>query len=172
MTIGKLWGYDPNDTELKSARQLIHTLCEVAGKRGNLLLNVGPMGDGALPRSTVERLDEIERWMSANEESIVGTDPGLEPWQFYGPSTRRDGWVYLHLLMRPYESATVRGVHVKRLRSVRALSTGDELQFETRTAIIDLVNPDPLGEVTIQMPESAVDPTATVLALDFDDEPI
>ena len=171
LTIGKLWGYDPRDTDLKSARQLIHTLCEVAGRGGNMLLNVGPMGDGSLPPAIIERLDEIERWMSANSESIAGTQPGLEPWQFYGPSTRSGDRVYLHLLMRPYDAVTVRGVHVKRLRSVRALSTGEQLTFDTRTAIVDLVNPDPLGEVTITIPASAIDASATVLALEFDQEP-
>ena len=176
LTIGKLWGYDPRDTDLKSARQLIHTLCEVAGRGGNMLLNVGPMGDGNLPPAIIERLDEIERWMSANGESIAGTQPGLEPWQFYGPSTRSADQgsaerIYLHLLMRPYDEVTVRGVHVKRLRSVRALSTGEQLTFDTRTAIVDLVNPDPLGEVTITIPEGAIDPSATVLALEFDQEP-
>ncbi|MCH7699258.1 MAG: alpha-L-fucosidase [Chloroflexi bacterium] len=171
MTIGKLWGYDPRDTDRKSARQLIHTLCEVAGRGGNLLLNVGPMGDGSLPPAIIERLDEIERWMSANKEAVVGTQAGLEPWQFYGPSTRSGDRVYLHLLMRPYESVSVRGVHVKRLRSVRALSTGEALTFDTRTAIVDLVNPDPLGEVTIQVPEKVIDPSATVLALEFAEQP-
>jgi hypothetical protein len=32
-------------------------------------------------------------------------------------------------------------------------------------------NPDPLGEVTIAVPKSAIDAHATVLALDFEGEP-
>src|SRR6185295_12456096 len=36
MTINESWGYNPEDTRLKSARQLIHSLCEVAGKGGKL----------------------------------------------------------------------------------------------------------------------------------------
>ena len=50
--------------------------------------------------------------MSTNGESIIGTKPGLEAWQFYGPSARRGETVYLHLLMRPYETMTVRGVPI------------------------------------------------------------
>ena len=172
MTIGESWGYDIADRQWKSARRLIHTLCEVAGRGGNFLLNVGPMGDGRLQPEVLERLAEVERWMSMNMESIVDTTPGLEPWQFYGPSTRSRDHVYLHVLMRPYETVSVRGVRIHRLRSVRALSTGEELAFETRCSIIDsIINPDPLGEATIRVPESAIDPSATVLALRFADSP-
>lgn len=170
MTMNESWAYNPSDSEWKPPRRLIHTLCEIAGKGGNLLLNVSPTGDGTLPRENVERLEAIEEWMSRNGESIVGTEAGLQPWQFYGPSTRRDNVVYLHLLMRPYETVTVRGVPIRRVRSVRALSTGDALEFSTRAAIIDSVQPDPKGELTIEVPEAVVDENATVLAVEFEGE--
>ena len=166
MTMNESWGWNPSDTEWKSARRMIHTLCEIAGKGGNLLLNVSPTGDGSLPAENVERLEAIERWMSRNGESIVGTEPGLEPWQFYGPSTKRGGTAYLHLLMRPYESVTVRGVPIRRVRSVRALSTGEALEYSTRAAIIDSVQADPKGELTIEVPERVVDEYATVIAVE------
>ncbi len=173
MTMNESWAYNPDDTKWKSPRRIIHTLCEVAARGGNLLLNVGPTGEGALPGEIGERLDAIETWMARNGESIVGTQPGLEPWQWYGPSTRRGSRVYTHLLSRPYDDVTVRGVRIKRLRSVRALSTGGDLTFEKRCSIIDrLANPDPLGEVTIAVPESAIDPYATVLALEFEGDPV
>jgi len=170
LTINESWGYNPSDDEFKSARRLIHTLCEVAGKGGNLLLNVSPMGDGRLMPELVERLDVIESWMQRNGESIIGTTPALEPWQFYGPSTKRDNTTYLHLLMRPYDEITVRGVRIKRVRSVRALSNGAELAFSGRASVIDtLLNPDPVGELTIVVPDTAVDDYATVLAVEFAD---
>ncbi len=173
MTMNESWGYNAADARWKSPRQLVHTLCEVAGRGGNLLLNVGPMGDGRLQPEVLERLAKVDRWMSANAESITGTKPGLEPWQCYGPSTRAGNRVYLHLLLRPYETVSVRGVRIRRLRSARALSTGAELAFETRCGIIDAqFNPDPYGEVTVHVPAEAIDPYATVLALDFEGEPV
>jgi alpha-L-fucosidase len=173
MTINESWGYNTRDTRFKSARKLIHTLCEVAGRGGNLLLNVGPMGDGQLPPELTERLDVVERWMSKHRESIVGTTTALEPWQFYGPTTRRDNTVYAHLLMRPYDSVTVRGVRVKRVQSVRALGTGEELKFSTRVSIPDMMlGGDALGELTVRVPESAIDADATVLAIEFAGEPL
>ena len=64
-------------------------------------------------------------------------------------------------------------VRIKRLRSVRALSTGDALAFDTRTGLIDAqFNPDPVGEVIVRVPDSAIDPYATVLALEFEGAPV
>lgn len=172
LTINESWGYNPTDQQFKSARQLIHSLCEVAGKGGNLLLNVSPMGNGQLPSEQVERLRAIAEWMSHHAESIIGTEPGLEAWQFYGTSTRREHRFYLHLLMKPYDAITVRGLPIKRIAAVRSLKTNQPLEYTTRCAILDsLHNPDPLGELTIQIPASEVDPNATVLTVDLLPQP-
>ena len=168
MTINDSWGYNAIDKNFKSPRQLIHTLCEVAGKGGNLLLNISPMGNGEIQPELLERLAVIETWMAGNSESIIGTQPGLEPWQFYGPSTRKGNRTYLHLLMKPYESISVRGIPIKRIKAVQILADGRKLDYTTRCAIMDsLFNPDPLGELTIQVPEQSVDPYATVIAIDL-----
>lgn len=167
MTINESWGYNSVDTCFKSSRQLIHTLCEVAGKGGNLLLNVSPMGDGQIQPDLLERLAEVENWMSANQESIIGTDPGLEPWQFYGPSTRKGDKIYLHLLMKPYDTLSIRGVPIKRVKSVGVLGHPIALNYTTRCTVVDSFNPDPLGELTIQVPEFIINPYATVITVDF-----
>lgn len=162
------WGFNSEDAEYKSARALIHTLCEVAGRGGNLLLNVSPKGDGSLPQEQVERLESIAGWMASNRESINDTAPGLEPWQFYGPSTKRDNALYLYLLARPYESVTVRGIPIRRIRSAGVLGSKSGLEWSTRSALINRMNDDPLGEVTIHLPEGALDEYATVLKLELD----
>jgi len=147
----------------------VHTLCEVAGRGGNLLLNVGPRGDGSLAPEQAARLDAIARWMGDYGESILDTTAGLAPWQFYGPSTRKGDRLYLHCLARPYETITVRGQPIKRVRQAIELRTGTKLDLSTRCPIIDeLFNPDPTGEVTIRVPEALLDDLATVIALDVE----
>jgi alpha-L-fucosidase len=168
LTMNESWGYNPPDTRYKSARSIVHTISEIAGKGGRLLLNIGPDGDGRVPPEQAERLEAVAEWMSRNGEAITGTAPGLVPWQFYGPSTRKGGTTYVHLLMRPYETVSVRGVPIRRVKSVRALADGRELKFTTRCAILDqLLNSDPLGELTIEVAEDALDPLATVLAVEI-----
>ena len=171
MTMNESWGWNPDDEDYKSSRDLVHALCEVRARGGNLLLNVSPRGDGSLPPTQVARLDDLGRWMSAHAEAIHDAGPGLEPWQFYGPTTRRGDTVYLHLLARPYDVVTLRGVHVRRVRSVRVLGTGAPLRFTTRTGIIESLLDDPTGEVRIEVPAGAVDDLATVLAVETDGGP-
>ncbi len=168
LTINESWGYNSRDLQFKSARQLIHTLCEVAGKGGNLLLNISPMGNGQVPPAQLERLDIIAEWMEAHAESIIGTQPGLAAWQFYGTSTRRSERIYLHLLMRPYDSIAVRGIPIRQIARVSALKSDRDLKYSTKCAIVDSIqNPNPLGELTIQIPADVIDPYATVLVIDL-----
>jgi alpha-L-fucosidase len=168
MTLNESWGYVPSDTRWKSPRQVVHTLCEVAGRGGNLLLNVSPMGDGRLPPKQLAILEEVAGWMARHGEAVIGTEPGLEPWQVYGPSTKRGSVTYVFLLMRPYESVTLRGVPIDHAARVWCLGTGEELRTSGRCAIADrLFGRDPLGELTIEVPPGAVDPLATVLAVEW-----
>jgi alpha-L-fucosidase len=168
LTMNSTWGWCPADTGYKSSRSLVHTICEVAGRGGNLLLNVSPKGDGSHPEEQLTRLADVSPWMERYGSSIVGTTPGLEPWQWYGPSTRAaDGDVWFaHLLARPYDTVTVRGVPIKRVASVVELASGRSLSFDTRTTVIDSqFHPDPNGEVIVEVPEDVVDVLATVLAV-------
>jgi alpha-L-fucosidase len=169
LTMNASWAWNPDDPEWKSARELVHTLCEVAGRGGNLLLNVSPTADGSLPPAQVARLDAIATWMAAHGEAIHDTGPGLAPWQFYGPSTRRGDRVYLFCLARPYEQVVVRGLGIRCIRNVRVVGTGRALAHATRTTVADqLFNPAPVGELVIRVPEDALDPVATVLAVEID----
>jgi alpha-L-fucosidase len=167
LTMNESWAWNPSDRDYKSSRALVHTLCEVAARGGNLLLNVGPTGDGSLPPEQLERLHALAGWMAAYGESIHDTEPALAAWQFYGPTTRRGDRLYLHLLARPYDTVTVRGVPIRRVRAVTELRTGTALDFTHRCPVIDqLFNADPIGELTVRVPESVLDPLATVLAVD------
>jgi len=172
MCMNTSWGYNKDDKNYKSATQLIHTLCEVVGRGGHFLLNVSPMGDGSLPPEHVERLSVIGEWMSRNGESIKDVGVGLEPWQFYGPTTQKGNTLYLHLLMKPYESVTVRGVHVNNVDSVRVLGSGVNLNYSKRVAVSDQIMEaygfkDPVGDLIIEAPQSVLDNYATVIVVNF-----
>jgi alpha-L-fucosidase len=74
MTMGDSWSYVPNDN-YKSTKTLIHMLCDVVAKGGNLLLNVGPDADGNLPAEALLRMEEMGRWLQKNGYAIYGTRP-------------------------------------------------------------------------------------------------
>src|SRR5205823_11842363 len=104
MTMNRTWGWCPRDTEYKSARDIVHTLCEVAGRGGNLLLNVSPRADGSLPSEQVERLTAVAGWMARHGSAITETAPGWAAWQSYGASTRSGDTWFVHLLIRPSDT--------------------------------------------------------------------
>ena len=68
------WCY--TDTlEYKTAGQIIRMLIEVISKNGNMLLNVGPRGDGSIPEEDRKILKEIGEWMKVNGEAVYGSRP-------------------------------------------------------------------------------------------------
>jgi alpha-L-fucosidase len=70
--------------------------------------------------------------------------------------------------MKPYESIAVRGIPIKQVESVQILADGTNLKYTTRCSIVDsIMNSNPLGELTIQVPEEVIDPYATVIAIDL-----
>ncbi len=85
-TMNDSWGWNPDDTNYKSPRAIVHALCETAGRGGNLLLNVSPRGDGSLPPEQIERLDTVAQWMAAAPRR----DPRApKPVSNHGSSTAR-----------------------------------------------------------------------------------
>ena len=157
------------DTRFEGAS---YTLCEVAGRGGNLLLNIGPDGEGRIPPPQQERMAEFGRWMAANAPAIVGTSAGLKPWQFPGPTTLNGQTLYCHLLMQPVAPVSVRGVPVQHLKRVSVLGHDADLSFEIRIPVMDeLMHVDGPGEVVIDVPSALLDPVATVLVLEFDCDP-
>lgn len=73
ITMSENWGYNRHDTKWKSPELLVRNLIEVVSKGGNLLLNVGPKGDGTWPVESQENLRIIGHWMKTNGEAIYGT---------------------------------------------------------------------------------------------------
>jgi len=73
ITMNGNWGYNRADKKFKSVEQIVGLLFETASKGGNLLLNVGPTGEGLIPDESVTRLEGVGRWMKQHAAAIRGT---------------------------------------------------------------------------------------------------
>jgi alpha-L-fucosidase len=62
-TMNGSWGYKINDNNWKTAEMLYDKLKDINGKGGNLLLNIGPDGDGNVPTESVEILKELGKML-------------------------------------------------------------------------------------------------------------
>lgn len=73
--IGSSFGYNRQeaDADLMSADAILQQLVDCVAHGGNLLLNVGPRGDGTLCPMQVKRLQEVGAWLTINGEAIYGT---------------------------------------------------------------------------------------------------
>ncbi len=59
--------------DYKTGREFILTLIDLVSRGGNLLLDIGPDGDGTIPPIMEQRLLEIGDWLKVNGEAIYGT---------------------------------------------------------------------------------------------------
>ncbi len=73
MTMNQNWGYSKFDHEYKSVPTLVKLLTETASKGGNLLLNVGPMGDGRFPQESIDGLRGMGAWLRVNGSAIYAS---------------------------------------------------------------------------------------------------
>jgi alpha-L-fucosidase len=92
MTFNDSWGYKKDDQNWKSEETLLRNLVDIVSKNGNYLLNVGPDGEGEIPAPSVERLQQIGKWLAVNGDSIYGAKPTIFGDEVGGPSpTEKDG---------------------------------------------------------------------------------
>jgi alpha-L-fucosidase len=99
--INDIWGYSAHDYNYKTVNQLIFLLVNCATQGGNLLLNIGPRGDGTVPAEQAARLEAVGRWLERHGESVYGTE--RLPRAFIGPGriTRKGNRLYLHAFYWP-----------------------------------------------------------------------
>lgn len=75
MTLNDSWGYHAGDHSWKTAPQIVDLLATCAQGRGNLLLNIGPRGDGSIPEESVRVLESVGEWLKrGGAEAIFDTD--------------------------------------------------------------------------------------------------
>ena len=113
-------------------------LRKCAAGQGNLLLNIGPKGDGSVPERTYEILDRVGEWLQANADSIF-TSERFEwslrergdarcDWNHHGRLSADGNNFYLHVRSWPGRQLRLSGVRCS-VTGVRRLDTGERFPF-------------------------------------------
>jgi alpha-L-fucosidase len=162
-TTNESYGYNENDHSHKPPEHFVRLLARAAARGGNLLMNIGPRGDGTFDPKDVAILRGIARWMKGNRDSIRGTERTPLPVQAWGQSTRQGDRLYLHVFDSPADGKLVVG-GLKSTPS-RAYPLADP--SKPALAVSRLNDLD----VQVRLPSAAPDPADTVIVLEFDAAP-
>ena len=159
-TTNESYGWHQQDHSHKPPEHFIRLLAKAAARGGNLLLNIGPMGDGRIDPKDLAILGGVGAWMKVNAESIRGTQRTPLPVQAWGESTRKGSTLYLHVFDWPRGGRLTVGGLLSPVKRARLLADGRELEME-RAGAKDLV---------VHLPPAAPDAIDSVVALELDGE--
>lgn len=154
LTMNGSWGYNKNDDNFKSTKELIHYLVKAAGLNSNLLLNVGPTPLGEIQPEAVTRLKAMGEWLDRYGKTVYGTRGGPWPKEDWGTSTAKGrNTVYLHVLEPAGGMITLPldGIVVK---SAKLYSNGKKLK------VIHGGN-----KAAIRLPQEYQDPINTIIEI-------
>jgi len=166
MTMNDSWGYQKNDHNYKTTDQVIGIFADVIGNGGNLLLDIGPRGDGSIPEEQVEVLKGLGRWTNKHKEAIYGTVAGIPKEHFYGPTTLSKDKTILYLFVKgnPNGEIVIRGLKNK-INRIYVVGEGTKLSHQIVGKIYWSHYP---GIAYVKIPEYVLDQNMTVLAVMLD----
>jgi alpha-L-fucosidase len=137
-TMNGTWGFNINDHNYKSAKQLLHYLVNAAGKNANFLLNIGPMPNGKIQPEFTDTLKKIGEWMNVNSESIYGTRGNVIAEQPWGAVTAKEKTWYAHVLALPSNNVLTIPVGKQKVKAVTYLDGGGKLKFKQDKDILTI----------------------------------
>jgi alpha-L-fucosidase len=166
MTINDSWGYRGIDTNQKSLDYIIRIFSECISMGGNLLLDVGPKEDGTITPEQSATLKGLGRWTKKHSEAIYGTQRGILPGHFYGPTTlsKDKKTLYCFVLDNPKAEVVVKGIRNK-IKAIRVLGSNQDLKFKLNGGASWLNIPPVL---LIDLPADQLDRNTTVIAIELD----
>lgn len=166
MTMNDHWGYNKNDHNWKSTKELIQMLADIASKGGNFLLNIGPTAEGLFPQTSIDRLREIGNWMKVNGEAIYGTQASPFKYLEWGRCTQKaieDGTrLYLHVFDFPQGGELVVPGIYNEAKAAYLLSD------PTKTSLDVNRRED---AIVITIPDAAPDSISSVVVLEIGGKP-
>ncbi|MEI8248359.1 MAG: alpha-L-fucosidase [Lentisphaerota bacterium] len=128
-TLNDSWGYNRFDNNLKTSEEVIVLLTSLAHNGGNLLLNVGPMPDGAIQAEAVFVMEKAGEWLNLNGDAVYGTNP--HPFDYIDQeiSTAKRNYIYIVLQSDFGPERKICGIGNK-VSSIKLLNSGQEISFQ------------------------------------------
>ena len=154
-TMNNSWGFNLQDKNYKSTKNLIQYIVKAAGLNSNFLLNVGPMPNGKIQPEFVSTLKEIGTWINKNGETIYGTRGGPVTPRSWGVTTQKGNKIFVHIL-NPEDNNILIPDFGKKIRSITTFGQGVKIKYKQ----------DAFG-IAITVPDELIDETDTILVIEI-----
>ena len=164
LTMNDSWGFQKNDHNYKTTDQIIGIFADVIGNGGNLLLDIGPRGDGSIPEEQIAILEGLGRWTNKHKEAVYGTRSGIPKEHFYGTLSKDGNILYLFVKGNPNGEVVIRGLK-NRINRIYVVGEGTKLSHQVIGKVYWSHYP---GINYIKLPEHVQDENMTVLAVMLD----
>lgn len=156
-TTNESYGYSKVDFSHKPANHFIRLLASATAKGGNILMNVGPMGNGKWDQKDVLIFEGVGKWLKIYGEAIYGNEKTDLPIQQWGVTTKKENNLYLHVFNWPKDGNIIVGGLRSDIEKAWILSDSQKKSLELKR--ID--NKD----ISVKLPSTAPDTTNTVIVL-------
>lgn len=168
-TVAHSWGFHALEQQWKSTTTLLQSLIGNVSLNGNMMLNIGPRANGAVPYEIEQRLLAMGDWLSVNGESIYGSqafdlDRDQHDWGKITCRQSQDGTtrLYLHLYNWPLNRRLpLTGIQGAPLRAY--------LLADPKKTTLPVTSLEAL--TLIELPEEQADPLVSVVVLEYDHYP-
>jgi alpha-L-fucosidase len=157
-TTNESYGYHKYDLTHKPVSHFIQLLAKAAARGGNMLMNIGPMGDGVIDPKDQEILYGIGKWLSINGQSIYAGERTPLPVQAWGESSIRDNRLYLHVFDWPRDGKLMIGGLKNKITTAYLLADARKKSLQARR-----LND---SDVVVRVPRAAPDPADSVVVVE------
>jgi alpha-L-fucosidase len=159
MTMRDNWGYDRDENNWKSVKDLLERFSLTVCRGANMLLNVGPTPEGTFTPEEIHRLRGIGQWMKVNAEAVYGTTASPFDFDFqWGSISQKPGKLYLHVLKWNPEGIAFPGLKTPVKRAYLLADSKRAPLKVTQNA----------GTTTVSVPAAAPSAYVAVIALELD----
>lgn len=157
--IGHSFGYNRNEqpSDYLTVPELVHSFVDIVSKNGNLLLNVGPTADGAIPEIERARLVGLGDWLSVHGDAIFDTRPWVRAEGKAHTAntaldvrfTQKGETLYATLLGVPSANTLVLGgLQLAEHATVQLLGNAAPLTYQSKDSNVVITLPDDVPNAT------------------------
>jgi hypothetical protein len=125
------YGFSLVDTVRKPAVHFVRLLASAASKGGNILMNVGPMGNGKWNQPDIDVFKKTGDWLKIYGEAIYGTTKTDLPIQTWGVTTQKGDITYLHVYDWPKNNELIIGGLTSDISNAWIISDKDKKEIES-----------------------------------------